>query len=140
MAIVGFGKIVERPWSVEGQVVSRPLIDGHAVSADHRVSDGHRGGLFLAAVDRLLQEPEQAMTADEIRTAVSHASARSRPKRTSRAPPDVDFRDQLDIDSMDFLNFVIALHASLGVDIPETDYPKLATLNGCVEYLAAQVA
>ena len=56
VAIVGFGKIVERPWSVEGRVVSRPLIVA-TLAADHRVSDGHRGGLFLAAVDRLLQEP-----------------------------------------------------------------------------------
>ncbi len=58
VAIVGFGKIVERPWSVGGQLVSRLLITG-TLSADHRVSDGHRGGLFLAAVDRLLQEPGQ---------------------------------------------------------------------------------
>jgi pyruvate dehydrogenase E2 component (dihydrolipoamide acetyltransferase) len=56
VAIVGFGKIVERPWSVDRQVVSRPLIVA-TLAADHRVSDGHRGGLFLAAVDRLLQEP-----------------------------------------------------------------------------------
>ena len=56
VAIVGFGKIAERPWSVDGQVVSRPLIVA-TLAADHRVSDGHRGGLFLAAVDRLLQEP-----------------------------------------------------------------------------------
>ena len=50
--------------------------------------------------------------------------------------PDVSLRDQLDLDSMDFLNFVIALHQSLGVDIPEGDYPKLATLNGCLAYLS----
>jgi pyruvate dehydrogenase E2 component (dihydrolipoamide acetyltransferase) len=56
VALVGFGKVVERPWSVEGQIVSRPVITA-TLSADHRVSDGHRGGLFLAAVDRLLQEP-----------------------------------------------------------------------------------
>ena len=56
VAIVGFGKLVERPWSVEGQVVSRQVITA-TLSADHRVSDGHRGALFLAAVDRLLQEP-----------------------------------------------------------------------------------
>jgi len=53
---VGFGKIVERPWVVDGQVVVRPVVTA-TLSADHRVSDGHRGGLFLAAVDRLLQEP-----------------------------------------------------------------------------------
>ena len=56
VAIVGFGKIVERPWVVDGQVVARRLVTA-TLSADHRVSDGHRGGLFLAAVDRLLQEP-----------------------------------------------------------------------------------
>lgn len=53
--------------------------------------------------------------------------------------PEVSLRDQLDLDSMDFLNFVIALHQSLGVDIPEGDYPKLATLNGCLAYLAARL-
>jgi pyruvate dehydrogenase E2 component (dihydrolipoamide acetyltransferase) len=58
VAIVGFGKIVQRPWSVDGQVVSRPVITA-TLSGDHRVTDGHRGGLFLAAVDRLIQEPDK---------------------------------------------------------------------------------
>jgi len=58
VALVGFGNVVERPWSTGGQVVSRPLITA-TLSADHRVSDGHRGGHFLAAVDRKLQEPEK---------------------------------------------------------------------------------
>ena len=58
VAIVGFGKVVERPWAVAGQIVARPLVTA-TLSADHRVSDGHRGGLFLAAVDRLLQEPDR---------------------------------------------------------------------------------
>jgi acyl carrier protein len=52
-------------------------------------------------------------------------------------PPEKDLREELDIDSMDFLNFVIALHEKLGVDIPEADYPQLVTLNGAVGYLAA---
>jgi pyruvate dehydrogenase E2 component (dihydrolipoamide acetyltransferase) len=56
VAIVGFGKLVERPWVIGGQIVARPLVTA-TLSADHRVSDGHRGALFLAAVDRLLQEP-----------------------------------------------------------------------------------
>jgi pyruvate dehydrogenase E2 component (dihydrolipoamide acetyltransferase) len=56
VAIVGFGKIVERPWVVDGQVVPRPVVTA-TLAADHRVTDGHRGGLFLAAVERLLQEP-----------------------------------------------------------------------------------
>ncbi len=58
VAIVGFGRVVERPWVVDGAVVARPLVTA-TLSADHRVSDGHRGGLFLAAVDRLLQAPER---------------------------------------------------------------------------------
>jgi pyruvate dehydrogenase E2 component (dihydrolipoamide acetyltransferase) len=58
VAIVGFGKVLERPWVVDGQVLVRPVVTA-TLSADHRVSDGHRGGLFLAAVDRLLQEPSK---------------------------------------------------------------------------------
>jgi pyruvate dehydrogenase E2 component (dihydrolipoamide acetyltransferase) len=56
VALVGFGKIADRPWCVNGQIVSRPTLMA-TLSADHRVSDGHRGGLFLSAIDRLLQEP-----------------------------------------------------------------------------------
>jgi pyruvate dehydrogenase E2 component (dihydrolipoamide acetyltransferase) len=58
VAIVGFGRIAERPWVVDGAVVARQLVTA-ALSADHRVSDGHRGGLFLVAVERLLQAPER---------------------------------------------------------------------------------
>ena len=58
VAIVGFGKIAERPWAVDGGLFARPVVTA-TLSADHRVSDGHRGGLFLDAVDRLLQEPEK---------------------------------------------------------------------------------
>ena len=58
VALVGFGKLVERPWSSEGQLSSRLVITA-TLSGDHRVSDGHRGGLFLAALDRILQEPEK---------------------------------------------------------------------------------
>ena len=51
-----------------------------------------------------------------------------------------DLREALDIDSMDFLNFVTAIHRRLGVDIPEIDYPKLVTLDGAVHYLEAKLA
>lgn len=53
--------------------------------------------------------------------------------------PEQSFRDQLDIDSMDFLNFVTAVHKQLGVPIPELDYPRLANLNGAVHYLLAKL-
>jgi len=49
--------------------------------------------------------------------------------------PGADLREALDIDSMDFLNFVTAIHHRLGVDIPEIDYPKFVTLAGAVAYV-----
>jgi len=58
VAIVGFGKLVERPWSVDGQIVSRAVLMA-TLSGDHRVTDGHQGARFLAIVERLLQEPSQ---------------------------------------------------------------------------------
>lgn len=51
-----------------------------------------------------------------------------------------DFREALDLDSMDFLRFVQGLHGELAVDVPEADYPKLTTLEGCEAYLAAALA
>ena len=57
LALIGFGTPQERPWVVEGKVVPRPLLSA-TLSGDHRATDGHRGALFLAAVDRLLQQPE----------------------------------------------------------------------------------
>ena len=50
--------------------------------------------------------------------------------------PALSLRDQLDIDSMDFLNFLIALHQEFGVDVPESDAGKLGTIDACVDYLA----
>ena len=53
--------------------------------------------------------------------------------------PAADLREAIDIDSMDFLNLVIAIHRRLGVDIPEIDYPKLGTLNGAFAYIDAKL-
>jgi acyl carrier protein len=54
--------------------------------------------------------------------------------------PDVRVRDQIDLDSMDVVNFLIAVDAELGVETPEKDYPKLATLDSCVAYFSAKLA
>jgi acyl carrier protein len=51
--------------------------------------------------------------------------------------PDVEFREQFDFDSMDLLNFAIALHREFGVTVPESDYGKLRTLASCERYLQA---
>ncbi len=82
----------------------------------------------------------QKLTTDEITNTVLRALGEIAPEADLAAiKPGVSFRDQLDIDSMDFLNFVIAVHEALHVEIPEADYPKLITLNGCVEYLSLRV-
>ena len=58
VAIVGFGKIVARPWIVDGSVVARSVVT-ITLAADHRVSDGHAGALFLAEIGKLLHEPDR---------------------------------------------------------------------------------
>ena len=58
VALVGFGKLSEQPWAADGMVGARPVITA-SLAADHRASDGHRGGRFLAAIDHLLQEPSR---------------------------------------------------------------------------------
>jgi acyl carrier protein len=54
--------------------------------------------------------------------------------------PSRDLRDQIDIDSVDFLNFVLGLHKELGVDIPDADVAKITTLDKCVGYLVSRLS
>ena len=53
----------------------------------------------------------------------------------SNIDPAVALRDQLELDSMDFLDIVMELRKQYGVEVPEADYPQLATLDSCVNYL-----
>ncbi len=81
------------------------------------------------------------MTAQDLKNIVVAELINIAPEfETDEIDPDADLREEMDIDSMDFLNFVIALHKKLAVEIPETDYPKLFTVNGAVDYLAAKTA
>jgi pyruvate dehydrogenase E2 component (dihydrolipoamide acetyltransferase) len=57
VALVGFGRVGEEAWAEGGMLAARPVVTA-TLAGDHRVSDGHRGGLFLAALSRLLQAPE----------------------------------------------------------------------------------
>jgi len=58
VALVGFGRVASRPWVVDGAVQVRDVVQA-TLSADHRASVGHRGAVFLSALDRLLQQPEK---------------------------------------------------------------------------------
>ena len=76
------------------------------------------------------------MTRDEIKNTVLRILGGIAPEADlTQINPQVGFREQLDIDSMDFLNFAIGLSKELGVEVPEADYPKVASLDGCVEYV-----
>ena len=77
------------------------------------------------------------MTKDELRALALRVLGGIAPEADLAAlDPGADLRETLDLDSMDFLNFVVGLHEGTGIDVPESDYARLATLDGCVAYLA----
>ena len=80
------------------------------------------------------------LTRNEIDTVVRRQLGAVAPEADLGAlDPDANLTEALDIDSMDFLNFVIALHGELGVDIPEADYAQLRSLGAASRYLAAKL-
>ncbi len=77
----------------------------------------------------------------DLRAAVLELLKRVAPESDpSGVDPDASLQEQLDIDSIDFLNFIMSVHERTGIDIPERDYTKVATLNDCVRYLAARAS
>ena len=80
------------------------------------------------------------MTRDDITAVLIDELGRIAPEiDASRLDPDAELREELDINSMDFLNLVTALSERLKIDIPEIDYPKLATFGHAVDYLAQRL-
>jgi acyl carrier protein len=81
------------------------------------------------------------MTDAEIRTVVGEELVRIAPEiDVAQLASAVALRDQVDLDSMDWLNLLVALHRRLRVDIPEADYAKLVTLDALVAYLQARLS
>lgn len=79
------------------------------------------------------------MTESEIRQIVHQALSNIAPEvDVASLDPGKELRDQIDIDSVDFLNFVIGLHKQLNLEIPDSDVAKLVTVNGCVAYLTGK--
>jgi acyl carrier protein len=76
---------------------------------------------------------------DEIKALILRALGDIAPEAGADIDPEADLREQIDLDSMDVLNLMIAIHEATGVDIPEADYPKLATLNAAVAYLRDRI-
>jgi acyl carrier protein len=81
------------------------------------------------------------MTRAEVQDAVVGALLSVAPELSAAAlKPDVPLRDQVDLDSMDVLRFVMEVHRRTHVEVPETDYGRLATIAGAVDYLAGRMA
>ncbi|HTY19749.1 MAG TPA: acyl carrier protein [Myxococcota bacterium] len=79
------------------------------------------------------------MTREDIRTAVLASLAEIAPEADlARLPPGAELREVLDLDSMDFLRFLQALAEATGIEVPESEVSKLATLGACIDYLAAR--
>lgn len=79
------------------------------------------------------------MTPADIQKRVLEALASVAPEiDTTALDTRAALRDQVDLDSMDFLRFVIELHRQFGIDVPEADYQKLSSLDGVVGYVAAR--
>ena len=80
------------------------------------------------------------MTQDELRKVVLATLLSIAPEvEVDELRADKPLRNQVDLDSMDWLNFLLGLHEKLAVDIPEADYAKLVTLNDVLAYLGARV-
>ncbi len=80
------------------------------------------------------------MTTDDIKNTVLRSLKSVAPEADLGAlEGSADIRDALDIDSMDFLRFAVDLHDKLHVDIPESDYAKVRTLDACVAYLSTKL-
>ena len=79
---------------------------------------------------------DQPVTRDEIRQTVIDALGSIAPEADlDNLPGDAPLRDEMELDSMDMLNFVIAIGKPFNIEIPEEDYWQLTTLDSCVEYL-----
>ena len=134
VALVGFGAIIEQPWAEHGMLGVRPVLTA-SLAADHRATDGHLGAQFLDALNRHLQAPGDAMTDAELTRIIFAELRKVAPEADPAAlAPEQTIRDTLDIDSFDFLSFLIALSKATGVEVPEADYAKLATIDGMVSY------
>ncbi len=77
------------------------------------------------------------MTREQLRDVILHLLREIAPEvELGHLSPDQRLADALQLDGLDFLSFVIAVHETLRVDVPERDYPQLATLGDCVDYVA----
>lgn len=82
---------------------------------------------------------ESTVSDEELRSVVVDALLQVAPEvQPAGIDPSANFRDQIDFDSLDYLNFALLLEKRLGIRIPELEYPRLSSLDGCVAYLRSR--
>ena len=82
-----------------------------------------------------------APRSNDIETRILEALTEVAPEMESvNLDPDKNFRDQIDLDSVDFLQYILALEQKVGIKVPEIDYPKLSSLKGSVNYVESRLA
>ena len=80
------------------------------------------------------------MTDEEIKALILRELKKIAPEvESDQIDPAIDLREQIDLDSMDILNLVIAIHEATGVDIPEADYPQMTSLDSAIGYLRTRM-
>jgi len=81
------------------------------------------------------------MTQDKIKAIVMETLYGVAPEAADLAiDPNVNFRDQFEFDSVDFLSFALSLQKKINIDIPEIDFPKLSSLTGCITYFESKIS
>jgi acyl carrier protein len=101
--------------------------------ADEHGREGHGEGYQVPG--------RRQVTAAEIRTAVLRALTRVAPEADpQQLDPARPVREQLDLDSIDFMRFLVALRKEVGVDVPESAYAEVASIDGCVAFLAPRIS
>ena len=136
VALVGFGKISDRVCDVDNGLGIRPAVTATLVGRSPRDRRPHR--CRLPHRGRAPPPPPRgAVMPIDPDAAMRAALAAIAPEADlDDVGPDEDLQEALDLDSMDFLNFLIAIAQSTGVEIPESDYHLVRTYAGCKDYLA----
>ena len=134
VALVGFGASPSVPGRRRACSASRPR-SASTLAADHRASDGHDGAASSHTIDRPAADPGGAMSPDDPSRwqPACCRRRRSRPRPTwTPLDGDASLQAAAELDSMDFLNVVTAPYEETGIDVPERDYPAVASVSGWV--------
>jgi acyl carrier protein len=136
VALVGFGRIGERPWASDGMLGVRPTVRA-TLAADHVASDGLVGALPRHARPRA-EFTGGTVNPDETRTLLGRLLHGVAPDvDLDEIDPAAPLQEAAELDSMDFLNLMTALYDETGFEVPEREYPLIATIDGFVAYVTA---